>query len=258
MNKISIIMGSSSDLETLQEAINFLKDFKVGFAVKVLSAHRTPKELEAYVEAAVKKGVKVFIAAAGGAAALAGVIASHTTLPVIGIPIETKSLKGLDSLLSTVQMPAGIPVATMAIGKPGAKNAAIFALEILAISDKKTQVKLARYKRDAPESKKYKNKVMSLTKVVKADPLNIKEDYIRQAAEVLGAGGLVIIPTETVYGIAANMLNEKAIKRLYEIKKRPQDKLFSIAIDNKERVSEFAREIPLSAYKLMHKFWRAR
>jgi phosphoribosylaminoimidazole carboxylase PurE protein len=147
MSKISIIMGSQSDLETVQEAINLLKKFKVGFEVKVLSAHRTPKELEKYVEGAPKKGVKVFIAAAGGSAALAGVIAAHTTLPVIGIPIETKSLKGLDSLLSTVQMPAGIPVAAMAIGKAGARNAALFALEILGASDKLIQGKLASYKK---------------------------------------------------------------------------------------------------------------
>ena len=144
---ISIIMGSQSDLETVKEAIDLLKEFKVGFEVKVLSAHRTPKELAQYVESAPKKGIKVFIAAAGGAAALAGVIASHTTLPVIGIPIETKSLKGLDSLLSTVQMPAGIPVAAMAIGKSGARNAGIFALEILGITDKKIQIKLNLYKR---------------------------------------------------------------------------------------------------------------
>ena len=147
MNKISIIMGSSSDLETLKEAINLLKEFKVGFEVKVLSAHRTPKELEAYVEAAGKKGTQVFIAAAGGSAALAGVIAAHTTLPVIGIPVETKSLKGLDSLLSTVQMPAGIPVASMAIGKVGAKNAAIFALGILALGNKQIAQKLAKHKK---------------------------------------------------------------------------------------------------------------
>lgn len=148
MNKaISIIIGSQSDLETVQEVINVLKEFKVGFEVKVLSAHRTPRELTEYVETAPKRGIKVFIAAAGGAAALAGVVASHTTLPVIGIPIETKNLKGLDSLLSTVQMPAGIPVACMAIGKSGAKNAAIFALEILGITDKKIQSRLVGYKK---------------------------------------------------------------------------------------------------------------
>jgi len=144
---ISIIMGSQSDLETVNDAINILRQFKAGFEVKILSAHRTPKELAKYVEGAEKKGIKVFIAAAGGAAALAGVIASHTNLPVIGIPIETKSLKGLDSLLSTVQMPAGIPVACMSIGKSGARNAAIFALEILAITDKRLQLRLAAYKK---------------------------------------------------------------------------------------------------------------
>jgi len=148
MNKISIVMGSESDLGTVSEAINILKKFKVGFDIRVLSAHRAPDNLRNYVEEAHKKGIKVFIAAAGGAAALAGVIASNTNLPVIGIPIETKALKGLDSLLSTVQMPTGVPVATMAIGKSGARNAAIFALEILAISDKKIAVKLAKHRKD--------------------------------------------------------------------------------------------------------------
>ena len=148
MSKISIVMGSHSDLETVREAIDLLKEFNVGFEVKVLSAHRSPKELAEYVEGASKRGIKVFIAAAGGAAALAGVIAARTTLPVIGIPIETKSLKGLDSLLSTVQMPAGTPVACMSIGKSGARNAAIFALEILAINDKKIRSQLIKYKKE--------------------------------------------------------------------------------------------------------------
>lgn len=145
---VSIIMGSESDLETVNEAIVLLKEFKVSFEAKVLSAHRTPRELASFVEVASRKGVKVFIAAAGGAAALAGVVAAHTTLPVIGIPIETKSLKGLDSLLSTVQMPPGIPVASMAIGKTGAKNAALFALQILAITDKKIASQLFKYRKD--------------------------------------------------------------------------------------------------------------
>jgi len=143
---ISIIMGSQSDLDTVKETINLLKEFKVGFEVKVLSAHRSPRELAKYVKEAPQRGIKIFIAAAGGAAALSGVITAHTTLPVIGIPIETKSLKGLDSLLSTVQMPAGVPVACMSIGKAGSKNAAIFALEILGITDKKINSKLNAYK----------------------------------------------------------------------------------------------------------------
>ena len=149
--KICIIMGSQSDLETVRGGIDILKEFKADFEVKVLSAHRTPKELAKYVEDSSQKGAKVFIAAAGGAAALAGVIAAHTTLPVIGIPIETSSLKGLDSLLSTAQMPAGIPVGSMAIGAAGAKNAAIFALEILGIGDKKISSQLAGYRRKMKE-----------------------------------------------------------------------------------------------------------
>jgi len=143
---ISIIIGSQSDLDTIKETINLLREFKVGFEVKVLSAHRSPRELVKYVEEAPQRGIKIFIAAAGGAAALSGVIAAHTILPVIGIPIETKSLKGLDSLLSTVQMPVGIPVACMSIGEAGSKNAAIFALEILGITDKKINSKLNAYK----------------------------------------------------------------------------------------------------------------
>ena len=147
MAKISILMGSQSDLETVNETIAVLKEFKVDFQAKVLSAHRTPKEVAQYVERAPKTGTKVFIAAAGMSAALAGVVAAHTTLPVIGIPIETKNLKGLDSLLSTVQMPPGIPVACMAIGRPGAKNAALFALEILGVTDTKIRAKLVSYKK---------------------------------------------------------------------------------------------------------------
>jgi 5-(carboxyamino)imidazole ribonucleotide mutase len=146
--KICIVMGSQSDLEVVKGGIDILKEFKADFEVRVLSAHRTPKELAKYVEISSKSGARVFIAAAGGAAALAGVIAAHTTLPVIGIPIESASLKGLDSLLSTVQMPAGIPVASMAIGAAGAKNAALFALEILGSSDKKVAMQLACYRQE--------------------------------------------------------------------------------------------------------------
>jgi 5-(carboxyamino)imidazole ribonucleotide mutase len=130
--QVAIVMGSVSDFETMKAAAGILQDFQVPFVMKVLSAHRTPKELEAFILAMEEAGVKVFIAGAGGAAALAGVVASHTTRPVCGVPIETKSLKGLDSLLSTVQMPAGIPVACFAIGTAGAKNAALFALSLLA------------------------------------------------------------------------------------------------------------------------------
>lgn len=130
--EVALVMGSLSDLETMQGALDILKDFHVPIVVKVLSAHRTPRELEAFILAMDHLGVKAFIAGAGGAAALPGVVASFTTTPVLGVPVETKSLKGLDSLLSIVQMPAGIPVATFAIGQAGAKNAALFAVSLLA------------------------------------------------------------------------------------------------------------------------------
>ena len=158
--KIAIIMGSQSDLETMNEAVNLLKEFKAEYEVRVLSAHRTPEEVAKFAKDARKNGIKVIIAGAGGAAALAGVIAAHTTLPVIGVPIETSSLNGLDSLLSTVQMPGGVPVASMAIGRAGAKNAAIFALEILGASDADMEKKLEAYKKSlAKKVKEIKLKV---------------------------------------------------------------------------------------------------
>jgi len=141
-------MGSQSDLETMNEAVNLLKEFNAEYEVRILSAHRTPDEVAKFAKEARKDGVKVIIAGAGGAAALAGSIAAHTTLPVIGVPMETSSLKGLDSLLSTVQMPGGVPVASMAIGRSGAKNSAIFALEILGVSDKEVEKKLNNYKKE--------------------------------------------------------------------------------------------------------------
>lgn len=143
---VAIIMGSDSDLETMKEAVNILKGFKIPYQVKILSAHRTPKDTMRFALSAELKGIKAIIAGAGGAAHLAGVIAAHTNVPVIGVPIETKSLAGLDSLLSTVQMPGGIPVAAMAIGKAGAKNAGILAAQIIATQDGCVRKKLENYK----------------------------------------------------------------------------------------------------------------
>ena len=124
-------MGSASDAETMAEAEKILKENKIPYEINVLSAHRNPDEVRKYTKMAEKRDIKILICGAGMAAALAGVVSSHTDLPVIGVPIETKSLQGMDSLLSTVQMPGGVPVACMAIGKAGAKNAAIFAVRIL-------------------------------------------------------------------------------------------------------------------------------
>ena len=155
--KVVIVMGSQSDWPTVSETAKILKEFKVTFETKVLSAHRTPTETAQYASKLESRGTKVAIAAAGGAAALAGVIAGHTNLPVIGIPMETSSLNGMDSLLSTVQMPPGVPVATVAIGKMGAKNAAFLAMKILALNDKKVLTQLKSYKkRQAEKIKKTK------------------------------------------------------------------------------------------------------
>jgi 5-(carboxyamino)imidazole ribonucleotide mutase len=129
---VAVLMGSKSDWDTMRHASETLSRFDVPHECRVLSAHRTPAETAQYVSGAESRGVEVVIAAAGGAAHLAGVCAAHTILPVLGVPIESPSLKGLDSLLSTVQMPGGIPVGTLAIGKPGATNAALLAIAILA------------------------------------------------------------------------------------------------------------------------------
>ncbi len=145
---VAILMGSDSDAESLKGCGEVLRMFEIPFEAKVLSAHRTPEDTVDYVKSAKTKGVKVFICAAGGAAHLAGVVAAHTELPVIGIPIETSALKGLDSLLSTVQMPAGTPVGTVAIGSAGARNAAFFAARILALGDASLTKALHKYKED--------------------------------------------------------------------------------------------------------------
>ncbi len=144
--KVAVMMGSDSDWPILKGAVDFLKKFDIEVEVIVASAHRTPARVREFVESAPEKGIGVFIVAAGAAAHLAGVVASYTTLPVIGVPINATSLNGMDALLSTVQMPSGIPVATMAVN--GAKNAAIFAVEIFAVSDKGLSEKLAAYRKE--------------------------------------------------------------------------------------------------------------
>jgi phosphoribosylaminoimidazole carboxylase PurE protein len=140
-------MGSKSDLEKLSDGISLLKDFEVSHEVHICSAHRSPQYLQDTLRNLEKGGLRVVIAAAGGAAHLAGVCAAHTTLPVIGIPVDIPPLNGLDSLLSTVQMPGGIPVATVSIGKAGAKNAALLAIAILALNDTRLSERLRDYRK---------------------------------------------------------------------------------------------------------------
>lgn len=148
---VGILMGSKSDLEVMQEVSRVLEEFGVPHEMKVLSAHRIPDKTAAYAANAEANGIEVLIAGAGAAAHLAGTVAAHSTLPVIGVPLAASSLQGLDALLSTVQMPGGIPVATMAIGKAGAKNAGLFAVQILARKDASLAQKLVEYRRSMRE-----------------------------------------------------------------------------------------------------------
>jgi len=145
---VGIVMGSDSDLPTMEEAAKTLETFGVPYEVRVCSAHRSPSLLLEYIKEAEGRGLRVFVAGAGGAAHLPGVIAAHTTLPVIGVPLDSSPLNGIDALLAIAQMPGGVPVATMAIGKAGAKNAALLAAQILALSDTKLKQQLLKYKED--------------------------------------------------------------------------------------------------------------
>jgi len=145
---VAVIMGSKSDWETMRQCDELLLGFGVAHECRVLSAHRTPAEVAGYVSQAESRGIQVIVAAAGGAAHLAGVCAAHTILPVLGVPMESASLKGMDSLLSTVQMPAGIPVGTLAIGPAGARNAALLAIAILALGRPELRDRLRQFRAD--------------------------------------------------------------------------------------------------------------
>jgi len=144
--KVLVLLGSESDFGTMEEALGLLKEFGVPFGLEVTSAHRSPERTLRLVKSAEASGVEVFIAVAGKAAHLAGVVAAHTTRPVIGVPVESEALSGMDALFSTVQMPKGIPVATMALGKHGGTNAALFAVEVLALKDEGLRTKLAAHR----------------------------------------------------------------------------------------------------------------
>jgi len=156
-HKVAIVMGSDSDKDAVKGAAEALRIFEIDYEVSVISAHRTPALAHAFARDAEKSGFEVIIAAAGGAAHLAGVIASLTALPVIGVPMETKSLGGLDSLYSTVQMPRGVPVATVAIGAPGAFNAGVLAAQMLAVSDGALKDRVRAYKKELAEKTRRKN-----------------------------------------------------------------------------------------------------
>lgn len=151
MADVAVIMGSLSDWETMKQATQILEEFGIDFDKKVISAHRTPEIMMNFAKNAEQQGYKLIIAGAGGAAHLPGMVAAMTLLPVIGVPIQSRALSGLDSLYSIVQMPGGVPVASMAIGSAGAKNAALYAAQILALADKNLAEKLKKYRKEAAD-----------------------------------------------------------------------------------------------------------
>ncbi len=157
---VGIIMGSNSDWDVMSKATEVLDDFGISYEAKVVSAHRTPDEMFEYAETAQSRGLKIIIAGAGGSAHLPGMVASKTLVPVLGVPVTSKAMQGLDSLLSIVQMPKGIPVATFAVGEPGAANAALFAASILANSDETLNKKLSSFR----SRQRYKVRAMKLPK----------------------------------------------------------------------------------------------
>jgi len=162
---IGIIMGSDSDLQVMQEAAKILKQFDIGYEIGVYSAHRSPHRTLEYVKTARDRGLKLIIAGAGASAHLAGVTAAETTLPVIGVPIDSSPLSGFDALLATVQMPPGVPVATMGVGKSGATNAGFLAVQILALADEKLNARLAEYKANLEKSVEEKSRRVQETSI---------------------------------------------------------------------------------------------
>jgi len=162
---VGIIMGSDSDLQVMQEAAKILKQFDIGYEIGVYSAHRSPHRTLEYVKTARDRGLKLIIAGAGASAHLAGVTAAETTLPVIGVPIDSSPLSGFDALLATVQMPPGVPVATMGVGKSGATNAGFLAVQILALADEKLNARLAEYKANLEKSVEEKSRRVQETSI---------------------------------------------------------------------------------------------
>jgi phosphoribosylaminoimidazole carboxylase PurE protein len=164
--KVAIVLGSDSDYPVIQDALKLLDDFEISYEVTISSAHRSPDRTQRYAATLEERGVQVIIACAGGAAHLAGVLAAHTILPVVGVPIDSSPLKGFDALLSTSMMPAGVPVATVAIGKAGASNAAILAAQILARSDAELAQRLRRYKERLAEGVEAKDRELKRARSV--------------------------------------------------------------------------------------------
>jgi len=315
-SKIGIIMGSRSDWNIVERALNAYRNLDLPCTVTIASAHRTPEAVRKWVEEVEKAGVEVIIAVAGMAAALPGVVASHTLLPVIGVPVESGSLSGHDALYSMVQMPPGVPVATVGIN--GVKNALILALHVLAIkypefkkrlktfrkaqsakvdldrnslirdnpryalipagkekaSGKKTtagkkkipQIEIIDavslqgesaqpLKKPSPVAKSPVRKIAGKKRVLKLDPVNPEYDIIEKTADLILEGGIVAIPTDTVYGLACDSTNPGAVEKLYSLKGREDAKPIPVLIDGMRTFSRLVRGVPPEVQLMLEELW---
>ena len=223
--------------------------FGIGYETRIMSAHRTPDKAAEYAATAQERGLEAIIAGAGAAAHLAGAIAANTTLPVIGIPIDSSSLKGLDALLATVQMPSGIPVATMAIGKAGAANAGIFAAQIVARTDAKVAAKLAEFKKEMAAGAE------EGPEIVNSKARNWRVEDFSPAIEALRQGDVIVFPTETLYGLGADALNEAAVDTVFNLKGRDAHNPLSVLVANQTMLRTLVATIPAAARRLMNRYW---
>lgn len=305
--RIGLILGSSSDLRHIKATRDILDDFEEPYELIIASAHRTPRLVQQWTEGAEDRGLKVIIAAAGAAAALPGTVAAHTVLPVVGLPLDTTVLRGVDSLYAIVQMPPGISVATVGIGN--GENAALLALQILALSDPEIRARIESYRRGLEEKVFKANREMynenpslrplrpgeqppppvhrlqvpdeeaaSRIQIIKDEedvPVTIPRttmpqsasrrlrvdlhspdpESIERAVDVILDGGIVAIPTDTVYGLAADASRPEAVRKLYEIKKRPSLKPVPLLIHNRELIRSVASMLPKEIDALMAKYW---
>ncbi len=237
-------MGSDSDWPIMKACAETLKQFGVPYEAKVLSAHRTPDAALDYAATAQSRGMKVLIGAAGGAAHLAGVLAAKTELPVLAVPMPSKHLQGLDSLLAMVQMPGGIPVATFAIGEAGATNAALFAVSMLALSDADMAKKLSDFRAKQTE------KVLAKT----CPRSDVSRDRTRSRACCARANWSPF-PPRPFYGLGADAVNPAAVAKIFAAKGRPADHPLIVHLPDATHLERWARDIPEAARVLAKAFW---
>ena len=288
---IGIIIGSRSDWMLVEKALAEVKELEISCTVKIASAHRLPKAVEKWVAEAEQADVKVFIAIAGMSAALPGVVASYTLLPVIGVPVERGMLRGQDALNSIVQMPPGVPVATVGINS--VQNALLLAAEIIALHDPELKKRLDAFRKNladkideehselvrlfphldlhppkevAKETVEAEKKPISLQKLPEADsterklicevdPDSPSYEIIERAADTILDGGIIAIPTDTVYGLACDSTNVRAVKKLYELKGRDDTKPIAVLIDSMRTLSHLVQRIPKDVEMMLEELW---